>query len=412
MIPKIDLSKYSYALPPQLVANYPLFERDQSKLLYWRNYTIEEHTFKELPNLLPKGSMAIFNNSKVFPARLFFRKASGAKVEIFTLKPYNPIEITQIFSSKRSCSWISIVGNIKRWRGEPIYLDGIESDTLSQTKLTAQIEGRVEDKVIIQFNWEGNRTFGEIIELYGKVPIPPYLKRESEEIDKLRYQTVYARAEGSVAAPTAGLHFTSNIFKRLIESGINIEELQLHVGAGTFLPIGSPTIEKHQMHQEPLSISVEALKRVVGQIEEGGDIIAVGTTSLRTLESLYLLGLKVLKGEHPTNVEQWEWCSEGATYSAYHSLSALLNWMERNGLQTLSRETKLMIVPGYQFKVVDILITNFHQPGSTLLLLIAAFIGEEWRELYNFAIERNFRFLSYGDSSILYKNRGIEAIKD
>ena len=403
MEPKIKIEDFTYNLPDENIAKYPLPQRDSSRILIFRDGVISESKFSNLPELIPSDSLMIFNNTKVVPARLIFRKESGAKIEIFCLEPYKPAEYVKSFSSKTECSWVAVVGNAKRWKSGVINFDHNLNREASSLNLTAICEGISGDKYIIKFKWNANISFSEVLEICGKVPIPPYLHRDSQEIDKGRYQTLYAKERGSVAAPTAGLHFTDELLSNLSISNIQMEEICLHVGAGTFIPVKSKEISEHKMHSEPFSVSLSFIKNLYNKHINNKAIIAIGTTSVRTVESLYYLGVQTILNGKPQDVSQWEPYSTDDKYSATDALEALISWMESNNMQYLERRTEIIIVPGYNFKFVNTLVTNFHQPQSTLLLLISAFTGESWRDIYNYALENNFRFLSYGDSSILYR---------
>jgi S-adenosylmethionine:tRNA ribosyltransferase-isomerase len=344
--------------------------------------------------------LLIFNNTKVVQARLLFTKSTGASIEIFLLNPVMPNDYQLAFGTTSETHWNCIVGNIKRWKGEILELP-LNSLGIS---LKAEMVSRTEDGALIKFNWDKLEiSFAQVIELCGQVPIPPYLNREPEEEDKARYQTVYAKPEGSVAAPTAGLHFTNEVLSSLKSKRINFAEVTLHVGAGTFKPVKSETIGDHEMHTERIYITKSLINNI---LKTRGRIVVVGTTSMRTLESLYWLGVKLLENKEPfinPIVNQWDGYTLNAEYSIESSLNALLMHIDKTGSDYISASTRMIIVPGYKFRVVDVLITNFHQPRSTLLLLVAAFIGNDWTEVYNYALENNFRFLSYGDSSILFK---------
>jgi S-adenosylmethionine:tRNA ribosyltransferase-isomerase len=394
-----NIEDFTYPLPDDRIAKYPLKERDKSKLLIYRNGTINEDIFENIANYLPLKSVLVFNNTKVIPARLLFSKETGAVIEIFCLEPLSPSEYTLSLSSKNKVTWKCLIGNLKRLKS-----DKISKKILYKTEeviLTASILKKTGDSHEIEFSWNNSAlSFSEILELTGKMPIPPYLKRDSEESDKDTYQTVYSKIKGSVAAPTAGLHFTDKVIKNLQKSNIDNFELTLHVGAGTFVPVKSSNILSHNMHDEYFSVDIEVLKYF---INKESFIIPVGTTSLRTLESIYWLGIKCISGQNIQNLEQWEWLNLNQNYSLNESLSALIQHLEKNNKTKLEAKTRIMIIPGYNFRVTKGLITNFHQPKSTLLMLIAAFIGDNWRKVYKYALDNNFRFLSYGDSSLLFK---------
>ncbi len=398
-IPEIKISDYTYELPDDRIAKYPLSERDASKLLIYKNKNISHTVFSNLTDVLPKNSLLVFNNSKVIRARLKFRKETGAVIEIFCLEPVKPFDVQQAFESAKPTQWRCIVGNAKKWKDAPLFKEiSINGKTVI---LKAEKIKREEQAFIIEFSGDTpNISFAEIIENAGTIPIPPYLNRKPEQIDDERYQTVYSEHKGSVAAPTAGLHFTKSILNKLQDSGIETLNITLHVGAGTFKPVQTKTIAGHEMHTEHFVVEANAIKRL---IEKADHVTAVGTTSVRTLESLYWLGVKLLEGNDITEgILQWDPYNLPSNYSTKEALTALAEYMEQNNLQFFNSKTAIIIVPGYKFKVVKTLITNFHQPHSTLLLLICAFIGDDWRRVYDYALENDFRFLSYGDSSILF----------
>ncbi len=410
-IPEINISDYTYDLPEDRIASYPVAERDASKLLIYNKGVISDTVFSHLPEIIPSGSLMVFNNTKVVPARLLFRRATGAFIEIFCLEPEEPEDYNLCFASCETCVWNVIVGNKKKWKGEPIklYLPDNHSSMLENLDLEAVLENDSDGKVQVRFTWRGGEPFSKVMELCGKVPIPPYLHRDSESIDNERYQTLYASYRGSVAAPTAGLHFSENVLKELNRREIECENVCLHVGAGTFLPVKSEAISGHTMHSEPFSISFDTLNRIYNNIDKK-DIVAVGTTSVRTLESLYWLGAdcagSAVSGWTPSPVGQWVPYESGIKdVPVKDAFGALLEYCERNNLDRIVGRTRIIIVPSYRYKVVTNLITNFHQPNSTLLLLIAALIGEDWRKVYAYALEHGFRFLSYGDSSLFMPRR-------
>ena len=399
-LPDISVKEFTYDLPENKIAKYGLTERDQSKLLVWNNERITDDFFYNLPNHIPSGSMLVFNNTQVIKARVIFKKETGARIELFCLEPILPADYTCSFSQNKTCRWKCIVGNLKKWKGglleQTILIEG------NQIKFKAKKEKELGDAIDILFSWDNDQfSFAEILEASGNIPIPPYLQRESEEVDITRYQTVYSKIKGSVAAPTAGLHFTENVLYLLKKKNILYEELTLHVGAGTFQPVKSATIFGHKMHTEHFIISLDFMKNIC---EHKGKIIGVGTTSVRTLESLYWMGCKII--DHPSidphnlSVGQWEPYQDSVKTEAAKSFRALLNYMIKNDLRELSTSTSVIIIPGYDFKVIQGMITNFHQPQSTLLLLIAAFIGDKWKDIYDHAIKNNYRFLSYGDSNL------------
>ncbi len=395
----IHIDDYDYILPEEKIAKYPLSERDKSKLLIYKDKSISEKKFNTIKDILSKKDLVVFNTTKVIQARLIFHKKTGAEIEIFCLEPQAPSDYEQIFQTTESCQWKCTVGNLKKWKSDILEAEyTIENKTL---RLTAEKIKSDNASQIIEFKWNNKSlSFADILEQTGKTPIPPYLKRESEESDKNRYQTVYSKQKGSVAAPTAGLHFTNNLIEKLHDKGIKTSELTLHVGAGTFKPVKSETIEAHEMHTEHFIVTKNLIFDLISGINQ---IVSVGTTSLRTLESLYWLGVKlhIKKTNRNLHISQWEVYELPSDLSAEESLKEILQYMQINKTEYIEATTQIMIVPGYQFKLVNKLITNFHQPKSTLLLLIAAFIGNDWKKVYDYALKNNFRFLSYGDSSLL-----------
>jgi S-adenosylmethionine:tRNA ribosyltransferase-isomerase len=431
-----SIKDFNYELPDSAVAKYPLTERDQSKLLVWDNSHVTDSTFSDLPGFLPESSILVFNNTRVIRARLHFTKSTGAGIEIFCLEPTQPHDYVLSFAQTSSCRWKCIVGNKKRWKAgmlqlcvEMKYRDSgdegtrVRGDEGAQTVgavlygcpgsiqkilnqkvvLKAEMVGEIEGGFEVEFSWDNtNFTFAEILEAAGNIPIPPYLHRESEEIDLSVYQTVYAKIKGSVAAPTAGLHFTDKVFRALAEKHISCQELTLHVGAGTFQPVKSESVGEHRMHTEYFSINRSTISNL---IDHPGSVIAVGTTSARTLESLYWIGVKIIaKPSIETEllaVTQWEPYSEDTErIDAKAALKAILDWLSERKLLTLETATQIMILPGYRFRIIDGLVTNFHQPQSTLLLLISAILGEDWNRVYAHALEKGYRFLSYGDANL------------
>ncbi len=405
--PEIRISDYTYNLPEDRIAAYPARERDASKLLIYNKGGITDAKFTDLPENFNQGSLMVFNNTKVVPARLLFRRATGAFIEIFCLEPVFPEDYNINFATTDTCKWKCIVGNRKKWKDDEIALyvpEGHEAE-LVPINLRATLEETIDNSFIIRFKWETGIPFSSVMEICGKIPIPPYLHRESEAIDTERYQTMYAKQRGSVAAPTAGLHFTDDVFKSLDNKGVNREYICLHVGAGTFLPVKSETIAGHVMHSEPFSIAKEALNNIYSTLGSS-DIIAVGTTSVRTLESLYWLGRQCALSEdkaswRPEPIGQWDPYNVYEDVAAKDAIGALLEHLDKTGQNRLFTKTQIIIVPSYKFRIINKLVTNFHQPQSTLLLLIAALIGEDWRKVYDYALSNSFRFLSYGDSSLL-----------
>ena len=397
----INIKDYNYELPDSRIAKYPLEERDQSKLLEFRDSCITEHIFRDLPGLLPDNAIMVFNDTKVVPARLHFRRESGASIEVFCLEPHLPVEYNVNFASTGQCEWKCIVGNVKKWKGDVLRLDNPDGDeSVSLMNLRAELVERQGETSIVRFSWDNGAAFSAVLEACGRIPIPPYLNRDTESIDSERYQTLYAKYRGSVAAPTAGLHFTDAVLEAIRSRGIDTETVCLHVGAGTFLPVKSDNVAEHRMHREPFSVSLDFLMK----LRHGGHkIIAVGTTSVRTLESLYYVGVGIIEEGEAKDVDQWAPYSREYDYSLEESLDAIIGYLKARGETSLRVGTPIIIVPGFRFRVVDVLVTNFHQPQSTLLLLISAFIGGEWKPVYEYALAHSFRFLSYGDSSLLFR---------
>ena len=398
---EIIIEQYHYSLPEASIARYPLPGREESRLLVYREGHIEHHHFKELPNQLPVGTWMVFNNTRVIQARLKFAKPTGAVIEVFCLEPVDPPDHLHSFESMQTCTWKCMVGNAKKWKSGKISLatsiNGVE------VRVDAVRVEAANHNDVVRFQWNAPEcSFGEIIESAGTTPIPPYLNREAELSDKQRYQTIYSRDPGSVAAPTAGLHFTLGMMEALHDKGIDYHELTLHVGAGTFIPVKKENAREHTMHAELVVVSTVFLESWSAQ---AGLPIAVGTTSTRSLETIYWLGVKLISGQglagEGSHFRQWENDSLPGDITLKQSLDALLAYCKENKMDQLSFTTSLMIVPGYRFRTIRGLITNFHQPGSTLLLLIAALIGEDWRKVYQSALENNYRFLSYGDGSLL-----------
>ena len=386
----IYIADYNYPLPDERIAKYPLKERDHSKLLVYRDGQVSEDRFYNVGDYILPNALLVYNNTRVIQARLEFFKSTGARVEVFCLEPLAPHDYQLSLSSTTGCTWKCMVGNAKKWHAEPIEMH-VGSYTLRAYKGEA-----IGNTYAVRFEWNGeNVSFAEILDAAGELPIPPYLNRKTEESDKTTYQTVYSRIKGSVAAPTAGLHFTDKVLDDLHARGIETEEVTLHVGAGTFLPVKTADANEHTMHTEIIAVPREAIAHILSKL---GHIVAVGTTSMRTLESLYFMGCK-----KAATVSQFEPYEQDYPMSTREALQSLLDWMDATGQQTLHAETQIMIKPGYQFHVVDQLITNFHQPQSTLLLLVSAFVGGDWHTIYDYALSHDFRFLSYGDSSILTK---------
>ena len=402
MVPEIRIEDYNYTLPDERIAKYPLSERDASKLLCYKNGTPLEKRFTDIASFLPEGAMMVFNDTKVVPARLHFQRETGAHIEIFCLEPVQPGEYVTMFEVTDRCRWKCIVGNVKRWKSDTLYLYNPDSDqAVSSMNLRADLIERSGETSIVEFSWDNGAPFSRVLEICGSIPIPPYLNRNTEDVDLERYQTLYAKYRGSVAAPTAGLHFTEKVLDSIKERNIDVETVCLHVGAGTFLPVKSSLVSEHTMHREPFVVTLQFLKKL---LERKGRLVAVGTTSVRTLESLYYVGVKCLEKGFPEDVCQWEPYQREYPWSFAEAVSALVSYLEERGLSSIQLGTSIIIVPGYEFKVVDILVTNFHQPQSTLLLLISAFVRGDWKNIYDYALEHGFRFLSYGDSSILFRS--------
>lgn len=405
MIPDIVIEDYNYNLPDERIAKYPLPQRDSSKLLHYNDGEIHEHTFKDLPGILPENSIMVFNDTKVVPARLHFQRETGAHIEIFCLEPDFPSEYNTIFAVTESCRWKCIVGNVKKWKSDILSLYNPENDeSISAMDLKAALIERNGETSVVEFSWKGGVPFSQVLEICGSIPIPPYLNRDTENVDQERYQTLYAKYRGSVAAPTAGLHFTKDVLQEIEDKGIETETVCLHVGAGTFLPVKSSHVSEHRMHREPFTVSLKLLKELK---ERKKTVIAVGTTSVRTLESLYYAGVRCIEDGVPSDVAQWDPYTIKKDYPLDEALDALISYLETNGLDELKIGTRIIIVPGYKFRIVDVLVTNFHQPQSTLLLLISAFVNGDWRRIYDYALGHGFRFLSYGDSSVLFRNRNM-----
>ena len=363
MIPEIRIEEYNYTLPDERIAKYPLSERDASKLLCYRNSTPSEAKFADIASFLPQGSMMVFNDTKVVPARLHFQRETGAHIEIFCLEPVFPEEYVTMFEVTERCRWKCIVGNVKRWKSDTLTLYNPDSDAVvSEMNLRADLVERTGETSIVEFSWDNNAPFSKVLEICGSVPIPPYLNRDTEDVDLERYQTLYARYRGSVAAPTAGLHFTERVLDSIKKKDIDIETVCLHVGAGTFLPVKSSLVSEHTMHREPFVVTLDFLNKL---LDHKGKLVAVGTTSVRTLESLYYVGVKCLEKGYPEDVCQWEPYERDYEWSFEDAISAIVGYMTRNRMTSIQLGTSIIIVPGYDFKVVDILVTNFHQPQST-----------------------------------------------
>lgn len=399
----IHISDYNYPLPDERIAKFPLAERDQSKLLVYRHGEVSEDHFFNLPDYLSQGALMVFNNTKVIQARLHFHKSTGALIEVFLLEPAAPSDYEQMFQTRGKCSWYCMIGNLKKWKGESLVRSiNVKDATVTIKATRGDVHGTSHQ---VDFEWDDHTiSFAEILDAMGELPIPPYLNRDTQESDKTTYQTVYSKIKGSVAAPTAGLHFTDRVLNALDAHGVDREEVTLHVGAGTFKPVKSEEIEGHEMHTEYICVSRHTLEKL---LQHSCSAIAVGTTSVRTLESLYFMGVKTLKNpniaESELHVNQWEpyESSSADMPTAEQSIAALLSWLDANGLSALHSSTQIIIAPGYDYKIVKMLVTNFHQPQSTLLLLVSAFVHGDWHQIYDYALAHDFRFLSYGDSSLL-----------
>lgn len=400
----LSISDYNYPLPDERIAKYPLPERDHSKLLIYKDGEVREDLFFRVGDYIPAHSLLVYNNTRVIQARLVFHKPSGARIEIFCLEPLAPHDYQLSLSSTEGCTWKCIIGNAKKFRDTsidmPLQVAG------NDVVLRATKGDQTGNTFAVTFSWEGGLSFAEILDAAGELPIPPYLNRPTEERDKTTYQTVYSRIKGSVAAPTAGLHFTEAVLADLRQRGVKTTELTLHVGAGTFQPVKTEDANLHTMHTEIIAVPRQAIVDILANL---GHIVAVGTTSMRTLESLYFLGCMLLRGDRSMHVPQFMPYEQEWTPTTKEALQTLLHYLDETHQDTLHAETQIMIKPGYRFRVVEQLITNFHQPKSTLLLLVSAFVGEDWKRIYDYALAHDFRFLSYGDSSILFRNNSLKS---
>lgn len=398
----IKIADYDYELPDYRIAKFPMKERDHSKLLLYKHGELSSETFFHLPEYLPENALMVFNNTRVIQARLHFRKQTGALIEVFLLEPYFPADYEQIFQTRRQCSWLCLVGNQKKWK-EGSLMCAIECKGVSTTITAERIMSHGESQQI-DFSWDNpDVCFADILDAMGELPIPPYLNRKTEESDKTTYQTVYSKIKGSVAAPTAGLHFTDKVLTEIENRGVVRTEVTLHVGAGTFRPVKSEEIAGHEMHAEFFTVKRETIELLLKHEQQ---VVAVGTTSVRTLESLYFIGCQLEKNRTDADtvfhVEQWEpYECRYSDISTAKALENILGYMELHNLSHINATTQIIIVPGYEFKVVNMLVTNFHQPKSTLLLLVSAFVKGNWESIYDYALANDFRFLSYGDSSLL-----------
>lgn len=395
----IAIAEYDYPLPDERIAKYPLTRRDSSKLLLYRSGEVSQDTFCNLPEHISTGALMVFNNTKVIQARLRFRKETGATIEVFCLEPELPNDYQLVFQQSKECTWQCLVGNSARWKSgvltQVLLVNGCEITLCAERLSTGAVNS-------VRFTWNGGISFAELLEAAGELPIPPYLNRNTEEGDKETYQTVYSKIKGSVAAPTAGLHFTPEVMDALRCKGVDLEEVTLHVGAGTFKPVKSDSIGEHTMHEEYIEVSLDLIEKLIAA---DGAVVAVGTTSVRTLESLYFIGEAV--SENPDavadelSVSQWVPYEREHSLTAVEALTALADYMRRNGMKKIHSHTQIIIAPGYRYNIVKAIVTNFHQPKSTLLLLVSAFVKGNWRCIYDYALANGFRFLSYGDSSLL-----------
>ena len=405
----LSINDYIYGLPKERIAYRPVASRDQSNLLVYKKGETNKEVFNNLVDYLPADSLIAFNNTRVIQARLILHKPTGARIEVFCLEPADKkITMHEAYASKSSVVWKCLVGNAKKWKEGVLEIKNKKSNAL----LIAEKAGKENDTFLIKFSWQpSSASFANILELFGRIPLPPYIQREDNHEDKIRYQTLYGELSGSVAAPTAGLHFSDNVFQKLKNKNITTANVTLHVGAGTFKPVTTEKVDGHKMHNEQFSVSLKEIEKFIA--ESHHPFVIVGTTTVRTLESLYWFGLSLMqagKEEQCTvEIKQWEpyqYAFENLP-SRKEVLIYLKQWMQENKLENITGKTSLMIVPGYQYQMTDILITNFHQPASTLLLLVAAFIGDDWRGVYEYALENDFRFLSYGDSCLLFKNQKL-----
>jgi S-adenosylmethionine:tRNA ribosyltransferase-isomerase len=400
----LSIKDFTYSLPEERIAKYPLVERDASKLLIYKERDISEDVYQNIADHIPSNSLLVFNDTKVVEARLLFQKSTGGVIEIFCLEPHQQYaDITTAMLQHKKVLWHCLIGGASKWKHGQI-LEKKIAHNLKELVLHARYVEKLTDSFVVELSWnESTLSFAEVLHLFGAIPLPPYIKREAEKSDSERYQTLYAHYEGSVAAPTAGLHFTERVFEKLKEKKIDKDFVTLHVGAGTFKPVKSEIMQEHEMHAEYFTVSKSLVQNLVDHLDK---IIAVGTTSLRTLESLYWLGAKKSEvgSQKSEEITQWEVYNNVSEISVKESLNNLIERMNKKGLDHLTTKTQIIIAPGYQFKIVTGLVTNFHQPQSTLLLLVAAFIGKDWRNVYDYALKNNFRFLSYGDGSLLWRS--------
>jgi len=404
---EIDIKDFSYNLPEEKIAKYPLEKREESKLLLYKDGIISESVFKNIINELPENALIVFNNTRVIHARLIFNRKTGAQIEVFCIEPLDHLDYQLAFLSKKNCMWKCMLGNAKRWKEETL---SKQIDTsLGKVNLTVHKQGKIGELEVVKFSWDNDQLcFAEVLHFAGILPLPPYLNRDTEISDEERYQTIYAKVQGSVAAPTAGLHFTTEVLDTLQTKKISQTEITLHVGAGTFKPVKTTSLAEHEMHEETLFIELASLKSIYQCLSENRKLIAVGTTSARSLESLYWHGLKLIRGTASENIEVGQWdpyeLNEIDT-SPTRAIQAIIADLQNRKQTAVTGSTQIIIAPGYSFKIVDLLITNFHQPENTLILLIAAFVGNDWKHIYDYALQHKFRFLSYGDSSLLWRSR-------
>ena len=403
---QLNILDFSFVLPDEKIAKFPLDNRDESKLLIYKNETISDSVFKQIDTYLPESSLVVFNNTRVVHARLLFNRLTGAQIEIFCIEPLHHLDYQQAFISKQSSTWKCMVGNAKKWKED--WLEKQVETPFGDVILKATKKENTGELTLVEFTWNNNDlAFAEVLHYAGILPLPPYLNRKTEAADEERYQTVYAKVAGSVAAPTAGLHFTPAVFEQLKQKQIKVDEVTLHVGAGTFKPVKAETLVDHEMHEETLYVEITTLKNIATCLSAKNTLVVVGTTSMRTLESLYWHGVKILLNKAAKEVEIKQWDAyelDAGEITSYQAITAIIHSMENDNEYVLVGSTQIILAPGYQFKLVDALITNFHQPENTLILLIAAFVGNDWRKIYEHALANNYRFLSYGDSSLLFKN--------
>ena len=403
---QLNILDFSFVLPDEKIAKFPLENRDESKLLIYKNATISDGIFKQFDTYLPENSLVVFNNTRVVHARLLFNRLTGAQIEIFCIEPLHHLDYQQAFVSKQTSTWKCMVGNAKKWKED--WLEKQVETPLGDVILKATKKENTGELTVVEFTWNNNDlAFAEVLHYAGILPLPPYLNRKTEAADEERYQTVYAKVAGSVAAPTAGLHFTPYVFEQLKQKQITVDEVTLHVGAGTFKPVKTEALVDHEMHEETLYVELLTLKNIATCLSAKNTLVVVGTTSMRTLESLFWHGVKILLNKAAKEVEIKQWDAyelDAGEITSYQAITAIIHSMEKDNEYVLVGSTQIILAPGYQFRLVDALITNFHQPENTLILLIAAFVGKDWRIIYEHALANNYRFLSYGDSSLLFKN--------